>query len=83
MAEKRKTKRSHGEQSDSCDLEQVIVKPQFQANHHLTIRLQTWYHSLLWGVSIRKGVELEKQNCLLGVHIAELGKKTFFFFKIT
>ena len=42
---------------------------------HLTTWLQIWYHSLLWGDGIRKGTDLEKQNCLLGVQPAELGKK--------
>ena len=66
--------KSNGEQSDLCDLEQVTLKPEFQAQQCLTTWLQTWYHSLLWGDSIRKGADLEKQNCLFGVHPVELGK---------
>ena len=73
-AEKSKNKKSNGEQSDLCDLEQVTLEPQLQAHHCLTIWLQIWYHSLLWGDSIRKGADLEKQNCLFGDHPAELGK---------
>ena len=69
-------KKSNGEQSDLCDLEQVTLKPQLQVHHYLTTWLQIWYHSLLWGDSIRKGADLEKQNCLFGVHPAEMGKLT-------
>ena len=70
----KQNKKSSGEQSDLCDLEQVTLKPQLQAHHCLTTCLQIWYRSLLWGDSIRKGADLEKQNCLFGVHPAELGK---------
>ena len=73
----KQNKKSNGEQSDLCDLEQVTLKPQLQVHHCLTIWLQIWYHSLLWGDSIRTGADLEKQNCLFGVHPAELGKLTF------
>ena len=66
-----------------CDLEQVTLKPQLQAHHCLTTWLQIWYHSLLWGDSIRKGADLEKQNCLFGVHPAELGDKLSSFFYST
>ena len=71
-------KTSNGEQSDLCDLEQVTLKPQLQVHHYLTTWLQIWYHSLLWGDSIRKGTDLEKQNCLFGVHPAVMGKLTSF-----
>ena len=70
---KAKTKKDNGEHSDLCDLEQVTLKPKLQVHHCLTIWLQIWYHSLLWGDSIRKGADLEKQNCLFGVHHTELG----------
>ena len=60
----KQNKKINGEQSDLFDLEQVC----------LTTWLQIWYHSLLWGDSIRKGADLEKQNCLFGVHPAELEK---------
>ena len=76
MAEKNETKKSNGEQSGLCDLEQVTLKPQLQVHHYLTTWLQIWYHSLLWGDSIRKGADLEKQNCLFGVHPAVMGKFT-------
>ena len=72
----KQNKKSNGEQSDLCDLEQVTLKPQRQAHHCLTIWLQIWYRSLLWGDSIRKGADLQKQNCLFGVHPAELWKFT-------
>ena len=74
---KAKTKRATGEQSDLCDLEQIALKPQLQAHHCLTTWLQIWYHSLLWGDSIREGADLEKQNCFVGVHPAVMGKLTF------
>ena len=61
-------KKSNGELSDLCDIEQVTLKPQLQVHHYLTTWLQIWYHSLLWGDSIRKGADLEKQNCLFGVY---------------
>ena len=72
----KQNKKSNGEQSDLCDLEQVTLKPQLQVHHYLTTWLQVWYHSLLWGGSIRKGAHLEKQNCLFGVHHAVMGKLT-------
>ena len=72
----KQNKKSNGEQSDLCDLEQVTLKPQLQVHHYLTTRLQIWYHRLLWGDSIRKGPDLEKQNCLFGVHAAVMGKLT-------
>ena len=74
--QKQKEQRSNGEQSDVCDLEQVTLKPQLQVHHYLTTWLQIWYDSLLWGDSIRKGTDLEKQNCLFGVHPAVIGKLT-------
>ena len=43
----KQNKKSNGEQSDLCDLEQVTLKPQLQVHHCLTIGLQIWYHSLL------------------------------------
>ena len=58
----KQNKKSNGEQSDLCDLEQVTLKPQLQVHHYLTTWLQLWYHSLLWGDSIRKGADLEKEN---------------------
>ena len=72
----KQNKKSNGEQSDLCDLEQVTLKPQLQVHHYLTTWLQIWYHSLLWGDSIGKGADLEKQNCLFGVHPAVMGKLT-------
>ena len=65
----KQNKKSNGEQSDLCDLEQVTLKPQLQVHHYLTW-LQIWYYSLLWGDNIRNGADLEKQNCLFGVHPA-------------
>ena len=56
--------------------EQVTLKPQLQVDHCLTTWLEIWYHSLLWGGSIRKGADLEKQNCLFGAHPAVMGKLT-------
>ena len=47
------------------DLEQVTLKPQLQAHHCLTTWLQIWYHSLLWGDSIRKGADLGKAELLI------------------
>ena len=75
----KQNKKSNGEQSDLCDLEQVTLKPQLQVHHYLNTWLQIWYHSLLWGDSIRKGADLEKQNCLFGVHPAVMGKLTSLF----
>ena len=77
----KQNRKSNGEQSDLCDLEQVTLKPQLQVHHYLTTWLQIWYYSLLWGDCIRKGADLEKQSCLFGVHPAELGKLFFFFLK--
>ena len=73
----KQNKKSNGEQSDIRELEQVTSKSQLQTDHCLTTWLQIWYHSLLWGDSIRKGADLEKQNCLFGVHPAVMGKLTF------
>ena len=67
FGEEKQNKKSNGEQSDLCDLEQVTLKPQLQVHHCLTTWLQTWYHSLLWGDSIRKGADVEKQNCVFGI----------------
>ena len=72
----KQNKESNGKQSDLCDLEQVTLKPQLQVHHYLTTWLQIWYHILLWGDSIRKGADLQKQNWK--VHLAELWKLTFF-----
>ena len=44
----KQNKKSNGEQSDLCDLEQVALKPQLQVHHCLS----TWYHSLLWGDTV-------------------------------
>ena len=77
LAEKSKIKKSNGEQSDLCDPEKVTLKPQLQVHHCLTTWLQIWYHSLLWGDSIRKGADLEKQNCLFGVHTRGIGEINF------
>ena len=72
----KQNKKSNGEQSDLRDFEQVTLKLQLQVHHCLTTWPQIWYHSLLWGYSIRKGADLEKQNCLFGVHPAVMGKLT-------
>ena len=40
----KQNKKSNGEQSDLCDLEQVTLKPQLQVHHYLTTWLQIWYH---------------------------------------
>ena len=79
----KQNKKSNGEQSDLCDLEQVTLKPQLQVHHYLTTWLQIWYHSLLWGDSIRKGADSEKQNCLFGVHPAVMGKLTSLFLSLS
>ena len=55
-------------------LVQVSDKRPVLFDHYLTTWLQIWYHSLLWRDSIRKGAELEKHNCLLGVYPAVMGK---------
>ena len=75
----KQNEKSNGEQSDLCDLEKVALKPQLQVHHYLTTWLQIWYHSLLWGDSVRKGADFEKQNCLFGVHTAVMGKLTSHF----
>ena len=62
FAEKSKNKKSNGEQSDLCDLEQVTLKPQLQVHHYLTTWLQIWYNILLWGDSNRKGTDLKKNR---------------------
>ena len=74
LGREKQNKKSNGKETDLCDLEQATLKQLLQVRHCLTILLQIWYHSLLWGDSIRKGADLEKQNCLFGVHPAELGK---------
>ena len=75
----KQNKNCNGEQSDLCDLEQVTLKPHLQVHPCLTIGLQIRYHSLLWGDSIRKGADLEKQICLFGVHrqIGEINSSFF------
>ena len=71
----KQNKKSNGEQSDLCDLEQVTLKPQYQADHCLTTCLQIWYSSLL-GNNSRKG---EKQaELLIRRPLCRIGKKTFF-----
>ena len=45
-------------------------------SHTMVVLWNEWYHSLLWGDSIRKGADLEKQNGLFGVHPAVMGKLT-------
>ena len=40
----KQNKKSNGEQSHLCDLEQVTLKPQLQVHHCLTTWLQIWYH---------------------------------------
>ena len=72
----KQNKKSNGEQSDLYDLEQVTLKPQLQAHHCLTTWLQIWFHSVLWGDSIRTGADLENQNFLIVVHPAVMGKLT-------
>ena len=54
-------KKSNGEQSDLCNLEQVTLKPELQVSHYLTTWLQIWYHGLLWRGSFREGADLEEQ----------------------
>ena len=78
---KAKNKKSNSEQSDLCDLQQVTLKPASSPPllDHLAA-VQICNHSMLWRDSIRKGVDLEKQNYLIGDHPAELGKLTFVFF---
>ena len=73
----KQNKKGNDEQSYLCDLEQVTLKPQLQVHHCLITWLQIWYQSLLWGDSTRKGADLEKQNCLFGVHTAVMGKINF------
>ena len=63
--EKSKTKKSNGMQSDLCDLEQVTLKPQLQVDPSFNTWQQIWYHSLLWGDSIRKGRRLGKAELLI------------------
>ena len=46
----KQNKKSNGEQSDLCDLEQVTLKPLLQFHHYLTTWMQIWYHSLLWAI---------------------------------
>ena len=74
MEKSKQNKKNNGEQSDLCNLKQVTLKLQLQAHRCLSNWLQIWYHSLLWGDSFRKGADLEKQNCLFGVHPAVMGK---------
>ena len=71
-----KHKKSNCEQSDLYDFQQVALKPQLHIYLCLTTWLLAviWYHSMLWGDVIRKVANLEKQNCLFGVHPVELGK---------
>ena len=52
---KTKNEKSNGDQLDLCDLDQVTLKPQPQADHRLATWLQIRYHSLLWRDSIQKG----------------------------
>ena len=73
MAGESKNKKSKGEQSDLCGVEQVTLKLQLQADHCLITWLQIWYHSLQWRDSIRKGADLENQSCFFGVHPAVMG----------
>ena len=49
---KKKTKQQR--ESDLCDLEQVTLKPQLEADHWLSTKVQMCYHNLLWGISFQK-----------------------------
>ena len=54
------------------NIKQLAFKPQLQADHCLT----TWLH-FKYGTSwfaIRKGADLEKQNCLFGLQPLKMGK---------
>ena len=62
LAEKKQNKKSNDEQSDLCGFEQVNLKPQLQFHHCLTVWLQTLYHSLPWGDSIRERVATWKSR---------------------
>ena len=72
LAEKSKNKKSNGEQSYLCDLEQDALKPQLQAHHYLSTWLQIWYHSLLR--ENPKGPRLRKAELLIRRPPAELGE---------
>ena len=70
-------KKSNGEQSDLCDLEQVTLKPQLQFYPYLTIWLKIWYHS------IRKGADLEKQNSFIRRPLRGIGEINFLLLQMT
>ena len=42
----KQNKKKDGEQSDLCDIEQITLKPQLQADHCLATWLQIWYHTI-------------------------------------
>ena len=66
----KQNKKSNGEQSDLCDLEQVTLKPQLQVHHYLTIWLQL----------INGEIVSERENCLFGVHPAVILEINFLLF---
>ena len=75
LTEESKNKKSNGEQSDLCDLdEKVTLKPQLQADQCLTTWLQIGYRKLLSVYSIRTGADLVNRSCFFGINPAELGK---------
>ena len=69
----KQNKKSNGEQSDLCDLEQVTLKPQLQTTF-------AWPLGCKYGTIacyIRKGANLENSNCLFGVYLVVIGKLTY------
>ena len=75
--EKSENKKNNGEQSDLCDLEQVTLKPQLQVHHCLAIFL-LWYHSLLWGDSIRKRHQFRRTELRIRRPTRGIGDRNFF-----
>ena len=79
LAEKNETKKSNGEQSDLCDLEQVTLKPLLQVHHCLTTWLQIWYHSLLLEMISEKD-RLRKAELLIRSPPRGIGEINFLSF---
>ena len=76
----KQNKKSNGERQTFVPLGKSLWNHSFKPTiaWPLCCKYVCKYHSLLWWDSIRKGADLNKQNCLFGVHHAAMGKINFF-----
>ena len=75
LAEKRKIKRATVSSRAFVTLSKSLWNHSFKPI--IAWPLGCKYGTIAWGDSIRKGADLEKQNCLFGVFPAKLGKCPF------